>query len=101
MGTYWKYLCRLLEPLGIYDLSEDSVNGAELWALGYGLDAVSAALELEEREALTATAQDEGLDRREQLFARRPAAVTPEQRRAAIAALLGLGVTVVLKRKNQ
>lgn len=88
MGTYWKYLCRLLEPLGIYDLSEDSVNGAELWALGYGLDAVSAALELEEREALTATAQDEGLDRREQLFARRPAAVTPEQRRAAIAALL-------------
>ena len=88
MGTYWKYLCRLLEPLGIYDLSKDSVNRAELWALGYGLDAVSAALELEEREALTATAQDEGLDRREQLFARRPAAVTPEQRRAAIAALL-------------
>ena len=33
-------------------------------------------------------AEGEGLARREALFARRPAAVTPEDRRAAIAALL-------------
>lgn len=88
MGAYREYLCRLLRPLGVYDLTESSVSGAELCALGEGLDEVSTVLELVEREALTATAQDEGLDRREQLFARRPAAVTAEQRRAAIAALM-------------
>ena len=37
---------------------------------------------------MTATAEDEGLSRRESLFARRGAAVTPEERRAAVAALL-------------
>lgn len=88
MGAYFEYLCRLLRPLGIYQLTEDSVSGAELWALGAGLDDISGELGLAEREALVATAEDEGLDRREQLFARRPAASTPEQRRAAIAALL-------------
>ena len=88
MGAYREYLCRLLEPLGVYDLSESSVSGAELCALGMGLDEVGETLEQVEREALTATAQGEGLDRREQLFARRPAAVTAEQRRAAIAALM-------------
>ena len=45
-------------------------------------------LETAEREALTATAEDEGLERREALFARRPAAFTAADRRAAIAALL-------------
>ena len=38
--------------------------------------------------ALPATAEDQGLTRRESLFLRRPAAYTPEERRAAIAALL-------------
>ena len=37
---------------------------------------------------LTATAEGEGLERREALFLRRPAAITAAQRRAAIAALL-------------
>lgn len=56
------------------------------WEQGWTRSA--AALEEIEREALTATAEGEGLARREALFARRPAAVTPEDRRAAIAALL-------------
>ena len=85
---YCDYLKNLLRPLGVYDLRAGSVNGAELSALGAGLDAVAEQLETAEREALTATAEDEGLDRREALFARRPAAVTAEDRRAAIAALL-------------
>ena len=88
MGAYQQYLCRLLEPLGIYELSENSISGAELAALGESLDELEAQLELAEQEALTATAQGEGLDRREKLFARRPAAVTVQQRRAAIAALM-------------
>ena len=74
---YESYLTNLLRPLGVYDLRAGSVNGAEL-----------SALETAEREALTATAEDQGLTRREALFARRPAASTPEERRAAIAALL-------------
>ena len=85
---YEAYLRDLLAPLGIYDLSEGSVSGAAVCALGAGLDAVSGRLETIERESLTATAEDEGLTRREALFARRPAAVTAADRRAAIAALL-------------
>ena len=66
---YEVFLRELLEPLGIYDLSEESVSGAEIFALGAGLDTVSQQLERTEREALTATAQEEGLTRREALFA--------------------------------
>lgn len=85
---YEEYLRALLAPLGVYRLDRDSLSGAELCALGRGLDAVSARLDQVEREGVTATAEDEGLRRREALFLRRPAAVTPEERRAAIAALL-------------
>lgn len=85
---YEQYLRNLLAPLGIYDLRASSINSAELYALGTGLDLVDGRIERAEQEALMATAEDEGLSRREALFARRPAAVTPEERRAAIAALL-------------
>lgn len=83
-----QYLQALLAPLGVYDLSEGSVSEAELYALGRTLDTVAGRLDLAEREGLLATAEDEGLCRRESLFARRPVAVTAEGRRAAIAALL-------------
>ena len=85
---YEAYLRQLLSPLGIYNLDGGSVNGAELYALGRALDRTGQRLETVERESVTATAEDEGLRRREALFLRRPAAVTPEERRAAIAALL-------------
>ena len=85
---YEEYLRALMEPLGVYDLSNGTLNRAELYALGRGLDAVESRLERAEREALTATAEEEGLRRREELFARRPAAVTPKERRTAMAALL-------------
>lgn len=85
---YEEYLKALLAPLGVYRLDRDSLSGAELYALGRGLDAVSARLDLAERESLTETAEGEGLSRREALFLRRPAATTLKERRAAIAALL-------------
>ena len=85
---YGEFLKRLLEPLGVYDLREGSLNAAELAVLGAEMDRVDARLEYVEREALTATAEAEGLRRREALFLRRGAAVTEEERRAAIAALL-------------
>ena len=88
MGQYGQYLRELLAPLGVYELAAGSVSGSELDALGERLDAVSERLKAVERETLTATAEDEGLERREALFRRRPAAVTAAQRRAAIAALL-------------
>lgn len=85
---YEEYLRALLAPLGVYRLDGDSLSGAELYALGKGLDSLSDRLDAVEREGVTATAEDEGLRRREALFLRRPAAATPEERRAAIAALL-------------
>ena len=88
---YEVFLKRLLEPLGVYDLRAGSLNGAELEALGAELDRVSARLEYAEREALTATAESEGLRRREALFPRRGGAVTAEDRRAAIGALMQIG----------
>ncbi len=86
-GAYESYLCRLLAPLGIYDLHGDTCQGAELFALGQALDTVSAELDLAERESLLATAEEQGLALREALFARKPAAGTTAERREAIAAL--------------
>lgn len=85
---YEEYLRALLAPLGIYRLDRESLSGSEIYALGKGLDGISGRLDEVEREGVTATAEDEGLRRREALFLRRPAATTAEQRRAAIAALL-------------
>lgn len=85
---YEVYLRQLLSPLGVYDLGDGSVNGAELYALGEALDRTARRLETVERESVAATAEEEGLDRREALFARRPAAVTAQERRDAVAALL-------------
>jgi len=90
MAGYGSFLKTLLEPLKVYDLSDGTINESELWALGMGLDGVARALETAEREALTATAEDQGLSRREALFARKPVAVTVEARRAAINALMSI-----------
>ena len=86
-GVYEAYLIRMLAPLGLYDLNGVQ-NRSELSALGGKLDEVGALLDTVERESLLATAEGEGLDRREALFARKPAALTAEERREAIAALL-------------
>lgn len=88
VAQYENYLREMLLPLGVYDLSGTGVSGSELSALGAGLDEVAEHLEYVEREALTPTAEGEGLSRRENLFARKPAAPSTELRRAAIASLL-------------
>ena len=88
---YSDYLCRLLRPLGVYDLSPGSLSGSELEAIGCGMDGVSSRLEYVERESALATAQGEGLDRLESLFARTPVHYSTALRRQAIAALLRIG----------
>ena len=90
-GKYEGYLQALLAPLGLYDLTGGRQQGGELAALGAALDGVDDRLALAEREGLLATAEGTGLERREALFRRKPAAVTPEERREAIAALLRIG----------
>ena len=88
---YAAYLQALLEPLGVYRFTESGGSGAELTAAGVALDGCGEALELAEREALLATAEDEGLRWWEALFAHAPAAETAAARREAIAALARIG----------
>ena len=91
MTGYGSYLKALLRPLGIYDLSEGTYNGSELEAAGAALDVVAAALEMWERESITATAEGEGLDRRAALFALRGVDAGVALRRAALIALETVG----------
>lgn len=91
MAGYEAYLKELLAPLGVYDLSDGSLSESELFAAGAGLDGVAARLENAERESLVPTAEDEGLRRREALFARKPVSPGVAQRRQAIAALMRIG----------
>ena len=88
---YGEHLRKLLRPLGVYDLTAGSLSGSELDALGHGLDALSERLDYVERESSLATAESEGLDRREALFARTSVHYTTALRRQAVAALLRIG----------
>lgn len=88
---YSDYLKKLLKPLGVYDLSAGSLSASELDALGLGFDKISAAIDYTEREGSLSTAEGEGLDRREALFARAPVHYSIPLRRAAIAALMRIG----------
>ena len=88
---YGEHLRKLLRPLGIYDLTPGSLSGSELDALGAGLDALSERMDYVERESALATAEGEGLRRRETLFARTPVHYSTALRRQAIAALLRIG----------
>ena len=88
---YTQYLRELLEPLGVYAFSAGSLSLSELTALGAALDGAADLLETAEREALAATAEEEGLDRRAALFARQPVTVSTQLRREAIMALSRMG----------
>ncbi len=88
---YYDYLCALLAPMGVYELSRTSLGGAELYAAGVMLDEAARALALAEREGILATAEDEGLTRREKLFARCGVSPTTELRRGALEALGAVG----------
>lgn len=86
---YAGYLARLLAPLGVYDLREDSVSGAMLCALGSELDEVYEQLRAGLADAFPQTAGAEALARWEQALPRHGADADPDHRRAALAYLLG------------
>ena len=84
---YAEYLARLLAPLGVYDLREDSVSGAMVCALGEALDAAHEKLRADLADAFPQTAQD--LSQWERILPRHGTDPDPERRRAALLHLLG------------
>ena len=91
MRGYSDFRRDFLRPLGIYDLSPGSLSNSELEALGSGFDGVSQRMDYVERESALSTAEGEGLDRMEALFARTPVHYSVPLRRQALAALLRIG----------
>lgn len=89
MGCY-DYLCALLAPLGVYRL-DGGASGAELFSAGAALDAAAEKMERAEREGCLATAEDEGLSRREALLSRVGATADAPSRRRAIESLFSIG----------
>ena len=86
MGSY-EYMCRLLQPLRLYDL-EFGAGAEELRVVGGMLDELAAELDKTEREASVLSAEADGLAAIEQLLPYVPVSATPEARREALAALL-------------
>ena len=88
---YGDILRRLLRPMDVYDLRPESLSGSELDALGTALDGAEAAVDYSQREGCIASAEGEGLERWEALFAHTPVRRSPQLRRQALAALLRVG----------
>lgn len=88
--SYAAYLKEMLYPLGIYQW-ENSINGAELDAIGAQLDEISDHLEDSQKEMLLCTAENFGLDGIGTLLRRLPVAPDISHQRAALAALLRVG----------
>lgn len=70
---YETYLVQMLQPLGVYDLSEGKINRAELAVYGTQMDLGADHLEDSGREMCLATAEGFGLERVEELLPYRPA----------------------------
>jgi hypothetical protein len=84
---YSDYLKSLLRSLRLYDL-DAGIGAAELDVLGTACDAVYGALEAALTEAIVPTASGAGLAGYEAVLPYAPAYITPEDRRAAVMALL-------------
>ncbi len=88
--AYADYLRRLLHPLRVYAMAEDSFSGAELEAIGTAMDEVFAERAEQLRQTLIPTATEEGLALWEQLMHYAPVSATMEDRRKALAALMAI-----------
>jgi len=84
---YDAYLRELIAPLGLYR-TEGGVSGAEISALGLGLDGAHAVFSGLEREFFIDTAEDFGLINYERLLPLKPAYRTVEERRNALKGLI-------------
>lgn len=86
--AYFDYLQRLLSPLGVYDLSEESISGAALAAFGDALDEIWASLQATLRDAFPQTAGEAAINQWEQLAPTHPQPASLVQRQAAVTYLL-------------
>lgn len=86
--SYAEHLRALLRPLGVYQLSPQSLSGGELEALGAAFDALREKMEADLREALPCTAEAEGLTAYESLFGYPRLCHAAQRRRSAILGLL-------------
>ena len=85
MSGYADYLIRLLEPLRVYDLREQSHSGAELAVIGGQMDEIAAQGAGQLVQALIPTATEQGLSLWEALLLCAPAATGLDARRQALA----------------
>lgn len=85
---YADHLRSLLRPLGVYELSAESLSGGELEALGAAFDALYESIQNDLRESLPVTASREGLAAYEKLFMLPTQTIPSRLRREAIMGLL-------------
>ncbi len=90
MSGYAAYLRAMLRPLGVYDLREQSCSGAELEAIGAGLDAAAGERAEDLRQTLGPTATEPGLRRWESLLWYTAPGSSLADRRAVLCALLAV-----------
>ena len=88
--AYAEYMRSLLRPLGVYALTEGSLSGGELEALGAAFDGLYQKMQKNLREALPITAEEEGLAAYEALLRHPHRHLTVAQRQAAVCGLLRL-----------
>lgn len=86
--SYTDYLLRLLAPLGIYDLREDSVSGAVAAAFGEALEEVWTLLQRNLADAFPQRAEGEALSRWERLLRLPYRAASAAGRQAVVTYLL-------------
>ena len=86
--AYYDYLQRMLSPLGVYQLGEESLSGAMLAALGDALDGVCGFIEAGLRDAFPQRAGEEALSRWEGIGPVHPKPDTLVQRQEALTFLL-------------
>lgn len=88
MMGYFDYLQRLLSPLGVYDLSEDSISGSALAAFGAELDGIWETLQAALRDAFPQTAGEAAIGQWEQLAPTHPQPASLSQRQEAVTYLM-------------
>lgn len=88
MMAYFDYLQRLLSPLGVYDLSEESISGASMAALGEALDGIWDHLQSTLRDAFPQTAGEAAISQWEQIAPPHPRPATLAQRQEALTHLM-------------
>lgn len=88
--TYADYLRAMLSPLKVYNLDTTSFSGAEVEAMGNGMEDCWQSAQTGQKEMILMTAGDYGLTMWESVFPYRAAVETDAQRLAAIQGFMAI-----------